>query len=63
MLIVLALNILKNEIKMLLSWFGGPTPIGTRSDQIITLPAASIHPIMGLLVITLQMRLVKAQTF
>jgi hypothetical protein len=33
---------------MLLPWFSGITPTGRRSNQTITLPAASIHPIIGL---------------
>jgi hypothetical protein len=48
---------------MLLSWFSGTTPTGRRSNQTITLPASSIHPIMGLLVISLQTTMVQAQTF
>jgi hypothetical protein len=49
-----------SEKKKLLSWFSGTTPTDRRSNQTITLPAASIHPIMGLLFISLQMTLVEA---
>jgi hypothetical protein len=52
MFIVLARVILKNEIKMLPSWL-----IGQQKRADVTSPAISIHPIVGLFAVSLQLML------